>query len=582
MTLRAVAVAALWVFVCAVVPAEAKSKVTKVEVANFGAVPDDGKSDTTAVLAAIDECRKHKPVVLKFDKGRYDFFAEEVTQGQYFFTLSGLSEFAIDGNCSTFMLHGRKGAFVLGNCNSLAVRNLTIDYSRPPFSVGQVIAVNGTSFDVDVEPKYPVTGKEAVEAYMEYDPKAGHAARNAVDEYYTCNSTELVKPQVMRVNLKHDARIKSGAWVILRHAAYGPGAFYAGNCSDLTLENVNVYTAPGMAFGSSSCTNITVKGFRSIHRPGSGHPMSVTADGFHFGASKGLISIEDCEFEGMGDDAANIKTGLYSKVIEKIDDRTVLTTHPLKLVDPPSQGDTMEVSHPDIVTYATAVAESAEIGKEGVQKIRFKDPLPGDLKIGDFLGNASRVARVRIKNCRVRSNRARGFLLQNRDMIVENCKFTGCTMGGVWVLTEIYHFCESITSRDVIVRNCTFDNCGYWQGSGVLGAFVHTGADSYGTVPGAHKNVLFEGNVIRGTDNCGIFLDGVDGVTLRNNTVEQACREPRSKHGNAAIYVMGCRNVKLEKNTCQATKQGAGCKDAIKFGAGSEMNTVSVRDNVGF
>jgi parallel beta-helix repeat protein len=243
----------------------------------------------------------------------------------------------------------------------------------------------------------------------------------------------------------------------------------------------------------------------------------------------------------------------------------------------------MEVSHhPDMVTYATALVESVEVLKDGVQKMCFKDPLPAELKIGDFLGNSTSVAKVRIKNCQVRNNRARGFLIQNRDVVVENCRFTGCTMGGVWVLTEVFHFCESITSRDVIVRNCTFDNCGYWQGSGVLAAFVHTGPDDYSSVPGAHERIVFEGNTIRGTDNSGIFVNGADGVTLRNNTIEEACRDPRSKHGGAAIYLSGCRNVTLDRNTCEPAAQGPGCKKVFETGPGVERDTIKLTGNTGF
>ncbi len=561
----------------------AKVKTTTVDVAEFCAVPGDGKSDRAAVLAALEECRKRAPAVLRFPKGRYDFFAQDVDKGNHFFALDKLSSITIDGGGSTFVFHGYKGAFGLNNCSNLTIRNLSIDYSRPPFSVGQVVAVSKNSFDVEVDAKYPITGNEGVGAYMEYDPKAGHAARNAVEEYYSCTSTELVRPQVMRVNLKTETRIKTGAWVILRHAVYGPGAFHAGNCTDLTIEDVNVYTAPGMAFVASGCTNVTAKGLRCVPRPGSGYPMSVTADGLHFSGNRGLISVEDCEFEGMGDDAANIKTGLYSKVIEKPDDHTVLAVHNLKIVESPSPGDLIEiVHHPEMNTYATAVTESVEVLKDGVQKIRFRDPLPKDLKIGDFLGNATRVAKIRMKNCQVRNNRARGFLIQNRDVVVENCKFTGCTMGGVWVLTEVFYFCESITSRDVVVRNCTFENCGYWPGPGVLGAFVQTGPDDYAIAPGAHRNVIFEGNLIRGTDNCGIFVNGVDGAVIRGNTVEQTCREPHSKHGHAAIYVSATSNARFENNKCAAAKQGPGCKNVFEIGPGCEKETIKLSDNTGY
>jgi hypothetical protein len=309
----------------------------------------------------------------------------------------------------------------------------------------------------------------------------------------------------------------------------------------------------------------------------------VTADGLHFGGNRGLITIERCEFVGMGDDAANIKTGLYLGVTQKVDDHTVLAVHNLKMWDLPSPGDKEEIAHrSDLAPYATLTTESAEQLADGVHKIRFKEPLPGNLEMGDLLGNATRVAKVRIKNCEVRNNRARGFLIQNRDVIVEGCKFTNCSIGGVWVLTECYYFYEAIGSRDVIIRNNTFENCGYWPGPCVLGAYGSTGWDSFSSVPGVQKNIVLEGNIIRGADNSGILAAGVDGLTIRNNTIEQVCRKPSHKHGNAAIYVMGSRKVNVSGNKAELAEQGPGCKSAFELGPGVGKDTVSVEGNVGF
>lgn len=576
--------AVVCVFACLVAPgAGGKSKVTTIEVGNFGAVAGDGKSDTAAVMAAIEECRKHKPALLKFAKGQYDFFSEDRPKGGgSVFHLSGLDGVTIDGGGSTFMFHGYPGAFAFGDCRNVTVKNIIIDYVRPPFSLGDVIAVDGKSFDVAVDKDYPITGTEGVGAFMTYDRAAMHPAGPGYEEYSSCTSTELVKPQVMRVHLNHDATIKPGTCVLLRHAVYGPGACYVSSCTDFAIDNFTVHTTPGMAFVAGNSTNVTVRRLRVVPRPGSGWPMSATADGMHFSGCKGLIDIEGCEFQGMGDDAANIKSGLYMKVTEKLDDHTVLAQHNLKMWDPPSPGDKMEFARcTDLASYATLTVESVEkLGDGG--KIRYKEPLPANMEIGDLMGNATRVAKVRIRNCEVRSNRARGFLLQNRDVVVENCKFTNCTMGGIWVLTECFYFYESIGSRDVVVRNCTFDNCGYWGGTCVLGAFVQIGPDDFPTVPGCHRNITLEGNVIRGADNRGIIISGVDGAVVRNNTIENVCRRPTVKSGAAAIYVTGSRNVRLTGNKAELAKQGASCKAAFELGPGVEKDTITTKGNVGF
>lgn len=564
--------------------AMARARVTRIDVTNFGAAADDGASDTRAVIAALEETRRHRASVVVFPKGRYDFFGEDKPSGQGpLFEMKDLRNVTIDGGGSTFMFHSYNvGAFHFNGCSNVTVRNFTIDYVRPPYSLGRIVACDEKSFDVEVEKEYPVSGDEGAGAFLIWDREKGHPLERGM-EYYGSIPTELVSPGVIRLKAGRDFKFDPGLWVLVRHRVYGAAGIVAGGCTDFCLDSVTMHLVPGMGFIAGRCTNVTVKGLRLVPRPGSGLPMTATADGMHMSGNKGLISIQDCEFEGMGDDAANIKTGLFSKITEKIDDHTVLSQHNLKMVDPPSPGDVVELSHhPEMVTYGTAIAESVEVLADGVMKTRFRDPLPAETRVGDLIGNSTRVAKVRIKNVSVRNNRARGFLLQNRDVVVENCRFTNCTSGGIWVLTEVWYFYESIGSRDVVVRNCIFENCGYWPGPGALAAMGWTGPEEFTTTAGVHKGVVFERNIIRGTDNSGIFAAGVDGLTIRGNSIEQACRNPNYKGGDCAIYVMGSRDVSIENNTCLQEQQGAGCKSVFEAGPGCNRYAVKLRNNVGF
>lgn len=582
--IRLVGVVCLALLALGTPEATARTKVATIDVTSFGAVPNDGRSDTKAVLAAIEECRKHPASILVFPKSQYDFFAEDKPSGQGpVFELKDLRNVTIDGGGSTFMFHSYDiGAFHFSECSNLTVRNFTIDYVRPPYSLGRIVACDEKSFDVQLDKEYPVKGDEGAGAFLIWDREKGHPLARGM-EYYGSIPTELVSPGVIRLNAGRDFKFSTGLWVLVRHRVYGAAGIVVGNSKDFRLESVTMHLVPGMGLIAGRCHNVTVRRLRLVPRPGSGLPMTATADGMHMSGNIGLIRVEDCEFEGMGDDAANIKTGLFSKITEKIDDRTVLSQHNLKMVDPSSPGDVVELSHhPEMVTYATAAVESVEVLDGNVLKTRFKDALPHETRIGDLLGNATRVAKVRIRNVTVRNNRARGFLLQNRDVVVENCSFTNCTSGGIWVLTEVWYFYESIGSRNVTIRNCTFENCGYWPGPGVLAAVGWTGPESFVTAPGVHRNITFEGNIIKGADNSGIYAAGVDGLTIRGNLIEQVCRNPHYKGADSAIYVMGSREVRIEGNTCLPENQGPGCRSVFETGPGCNRYAVKLKDNTGF
>ncbi len=124
-----------------------------------------------------------------------------------------------------------------------------------------------------------------------------------------------------------------------------------------------------MGLVGSVTTNIALRKFNVQIRPGSTRLMSATADATHFMGCKGTVKIEDCIFEGVGDDGANIKSGLYLIVRRRVDDFTVLGQHNLKMSDLPDAGDTMEMAHTDTLSpFASGTVR--EVRKAGLRPTR--------------------------------------------------------------------------------------------------------------------------------------------------------------------------------------------------------------------
>jgi hypothetical protein len=300
-------------------------------------------------------------------------------------------------------------------------------------------------------------------------------------------------------------------------------------------------------------TNVALRRFNVLIRPGSGRLMSATADATHFGGCKGTVSLEDCTFEGMGGDGTNIKSGLYLSVRQRVDDHTVLAQHNLKMVDLPDAGDRLDMAHANTLSaFATGTVRLAKlaVGEDKLHRVEFAEPLPPELREGDVLGNASRVAKFVMRRCTVRANRARGVLCQTRDALIEDCTFQDCTSAGVLVLTEAVHFFESIGTRNVIVRSNRFENCnrGAAAAEAALCAIAYLKGHTYPAQPGVHRDVTFEGNRIVSTDESGIFAVAVDGLTVRSNTIERAGLRAVRQHGGEAIWIENCARVVLEGN----------------------------------
>ncbi|TAN36736.1 MAG: hypothetical protein EPN23_07970 [Verrucomicrobia bacterium] len=540
-------------------------------VTQFGARPNDGRDDTEAFLAAFHAARTTTNKLIEIPAGQYHLRADGNPQNRsVLFPLTRVEGVTIHGEGAELLMSGPGALFAFNECSHITVEGLTVDWDRPTFSQGTVVAGGTNFFDVQVEPNFPVQGGEPVGAFMSYDPVTRLPYGKGLDVYGAVARTERIRPQVLRVHLNRHIEVPVGTLLVLRHSVYGHALISFRRCADVQVRDVTVFAGPGMGLVGSISTNIALQHFQILLRPGSGRMMSTAADATHFGGCQGTISLEDCTFEGMGDDGVNVKSGLYLTVRQRLDNHTVLCQHNLKMIDLPDTGDTMELAHTDtLIPFASGRVRSANLepGKEHMHRVTFVEALPADLRVGDVLGNATRVPKFRMRHCTIRGNRARGVLCQTRHALIEDCTFRNNTSAGVLVLTEVSHFHESIGTRDVTVRNNVFENCnqGAASAGGALAALAWLKGSAYPPKPGVHRDVCFEGNRIIGTGGTAIFAVGVDGLTIRSNTVEQACLKPTRDNGQNAIFVLNCARVNMAANSIDPQQQGPGMKEAVQL-----------------
>lgn len=540
-------------------------------VTDYGAVPNDGEDDTAAFLEAFREAQSNCDNLIQIPEGLYNLRANgnPTTRG-VLFPVSHVNGLTIDGQGAELVMSGKAAIFFFEECQNIVVKGLTVDWDRPPFSQGTVIASTPDSFDIQIEDNFPVEGGEPVGAFMSYDPETRLPDGKNLDVYKAVERTELVGPQLLRVHLNRRLPVPVGTLLVLRHEVYGPGILRFDRCVNSLVSDFTVYTAGGMALTAHVSTDIALKHFNVLIRPDSGRMLSATADATHFAGCKGTVSLEDCTFEGMGDDGVNIKSGLYLIVRKRLDERSVLCQHNLKMADLPDEGDQLEMSHMDtLLPFSSAKVKTAdmELGEERLHRISFAKELPAELREGDVLGNASRVAKLRMKNCTVRANRARGVLCQTRDAVIEGCTFSNCTSAGILVLTETTCFHESIGTRDVTVRGNLIENCNLHAAAaeGALAALAWLPGNAYPPKPGVHRDVIFENNRIINTANSAIFAVGVDGLTIRGNTIEKACEKPTRENSRNAISIMNSARVVIEGNTIDPKQQGAGMIEPVRM-----------------
>ncbi len=515
-----------------------------ITVAQFGAIPNDGKDDTHAFLDAIAACLNYDCHRLVLPKGQYEISEQALAitpkKALYFEGFNGLT---IDGNGSTLMFKGRVNALQFVRCKEILLKNLTIDWGRPYFSQGRVLEAHDLTCEIEIDKEYPVTGEEKFEAMMDYDPVSRFPIGN-IDVLANSGiaSCQLIRPQVLRIQLrtpsdpKQEAHFRKtfetlkGKLMVLRHIVYGNYGFTAEECKNLSLEDFSIYTAAGMGIHAAQVENISLKRVAVRIRPGSGRLMSTTADCQYYTHCKGTITIEDCYFEGMGDDGLNI-CAKY-KTITKILTPTTFES----LVE----GGTWRGPTPD-PGAKIEIVDSKSLALRGVVTVKksrwdpsakvfvteITESLPSGVTVKDFMADQSYLPKARVLRSTFKGMRARALLFSTRDILVEDCKIEAPAFSGIILMAGKRSAFQGPAVSNIIIRNNTFDGCG--------GTAIYADA----SVPepgGVHQQIVIEGNTIRENPalaalrfkkdhprwvywNSALCLTAVANVTLHNNKI---------------------------------------------------------------
>jgi parallel beta-helix repeat protein len=554
----------------------------EVKVTAFGAVPGDGKDDTPSILAALENCKGKKNVILTFEIGLYDIFGSQKDEEGNFrpsIQVHGMDHLTIDGHGAELIGHDLSKMFDFSECSNILVTNLTTDWNPLPFTQGRVVKTDTAFIDMEVMAPFTARSGRPTEAILGYDIVNHRMARRLTDHYQLGydKKSEVVSPGVMRLFIGRQDRFAGklpsvGDYLIVRHQVYEFQSFEFNKCNNVVVENVNIYSNPGMGVTGEECRNITLKHLNVMLRPGSGRWMSCTADATHFAGCRGIIRIENCLFEGMGDDATNVRSGHYLLVSERLDDNRLRIKPGYRYgndLTPPQIGDKIELSGKEnpLLPYRTlTVRFVGKVEKENSIVIGFSEKLPQRTKPGDIAGNASSCPVLRIRNCTTIRNRSRGFIVKTRDVVIEDCTFQDITECGIALESDIDAWWESISARDVIIRNNRFIDSK--SEPGYLHGVIESHTMSQNAPAGVYRRIIIANNIFLGSAGNMIKLGSADSVNIVNNIMDSPEDE--------AIFLYNSKNILITGN--KLTNSFAG----LKTGPGCDTATIGIKNNFGF
>jgi hypothetical protein len=563
----------------AAIQAQAKT----INIADFGALPD-GRDDTRAVKAALQACKEQGATKLVFPKGRYDFYPAFAEEFYYFisnndeglkrvaFPMLGIKNLTLDGQGSEFIFHGFINPFIVDDSENITFRNFSIDFARPFHSEGIILGHDEEGMDLEIREGFPfkvhrgtllftdgekekgqLTTVSKGNIYgsshmLEYDTEKRETAYMVRDFYFSpingYPATRLGKSKV-RIHVPGLKGTVGNTMVFGPNHRNYPG-FAVSDCADIVFRNITLHHSGGMGILGQRTHNVTVDHCKVT--PSNGRMISTTADATHFVNCTGAIKLTGNLFENQKDDATNIH-GIYVQVVEKTGSDSVIVQlkhrqqHGFDFLKPGTEVEL--VRGKSMITYATAAVQSVERINKECTAVSFTTPLPEDLIIGDALAEIRDYPEILIADNIIRKNRARGMLLNCRGKTVVENNYFHTPGAAILFEGDSFFWFEQGGVRDCTIRNNTFDSCvfGVW-GKAVID--VKAGIREDKEISRYNKNVLIEGNTFRMYDN-GPLLNAycVDGLTWRNNIVEQTTAYPAREQKLDRFATIFCDNVEI-------------------------------------
>lgn len=512
--------------------------------------------------------------------------------GRYYWTrpitISGKKNFTVCGEPGTvFVTHftpwgdpaENNNGFHGRDCQGLTFRNITWTTDNPINCAGRVTSVDNEHhcYEVDIDPQFPITGWEhfwgtdtcdeegtpdyVIETYDRIVKEELTDENGNKRVKYTGTKYEHLGNNHIRVFMPADrdlSRLTVGHRVLYRYMIYGATVYHFAGCQDVLLQHIEIQRTSGMgAIIAPRSSNFTFDDF-NIRLAKDDHALYASgADGIHITGLSGYLHMKDCDFLGLGDDALNIHS--TAGEVEDFDPATgtMPCIYRHRAMEPDKLGPLWAQAGDWLVVYdrETFLQKGRVLLKDYHDSTAYVEKVEGAVAKGDILANETFFASVHLDNCTVTHTRARGFLLQSWNMLVENCKIYGMSLPGIIVSPDIRVWYEVGPSKNVEIRNCTFSKCGINGSAANMGAIVvkashDVDADNYPA--GVHDGVHIHHNLFQNCGNSGIFVNAAKNVRIHDNRFENCSCKRFSEKVDTNLYdimLRRCENSTTADNS---------------------------------
>ncbi len=524
-----------------------------VDVTKFGVTPNSFSDATEGVKKATEACRGQSGATLVFPEGRYDFWPDKAEDQTYYITNSsseeevpvkkqrvgllfkGLKNVKVEGNNSLFVFHGKMISWVLDGCENVRLQNIKVDYERPGMSEMTIKEIGPGSVTATIHPdsKFAIVngvlqwyGDKWVSKHffaILVNPAKGLNRYSSWSPFLK-SMAEVIAPLTVRFTGDFSQfKAEPGEVLTIRdHIRDYIGAF-VNRSKNISLHNVHMQYMHGLGIVSQFSENLHYDSVFIEPAKGRGRVIASSADGMHFSGCKGQITIENCRFKGLHDDAVNVH-GTHLKITEVVSP----TSMKIRFMHGQTYGfeafiagDTVAYVHPSsLQIFEKGVVKSARLISEREMLVELAKPVPSQLAAGDVLENVTWTPALTIRNSRIEGTNTRGILITTRrKVLVENNVFYRTGMHAILIENDASGWFESGPVEDVTIRGNVFEECAY--NSYPNNYVIHISPQNKEIIKGywVHKNISIENNTFKVYDYPLLSAKSTNGLTFIGNKI---------------------------------------------------------------
>lgn len=516
-----------------------------------------GEADMTdAVRAALEKLRTVGGGTLTLAPGDYHF-RSPVKRNWYvsnhdnelprnvFLPLEGLRHVTIESSRAEFIFHGDGIAIGLFDSTDVKLKGIAVDYSRPFNTEWRFVGLENGMPILETDPeKFPFSTEGGVlrnagECYHGEERLAVVFGGNDYEHTYSdWLSGKCVQLSDRRVKMLSNisrwrclVRPEAAPTIFVMRCARrpNPAVFVAGSTRP-TLEDVIVRSSPGMGIICQLSTDVTIRGSGTAEdrtagampRAGSGRVTSLQADATHFSNCRGLVSVENCMFERMCDDAINVHSTCLK--IERIlpPNRLIckFVHRQAKGFEVFAAGDTVRfIKARTMEAKAEVRLTAAKLMDSETYELTLQCPVPSGYAAGDTIESATWQPEVRFVGNKVNRNISRATLFTTplKVSCESNC-FEVISGAAIKLSGDSMNWFESGGCREVVIRGNRFVNSCTTYCAGVI-AIDPEIAEPAAQVERYHRNILIEDNLFDMHGVPLLWARSVSGLVWRNNRI---------------------------------------------------------------